>query len=417
MQARRDPSAPRGWGPLTPRGWGVLIVGVGCVPLGASIGIVEPSYVGIALLALLVAGWLIVQVGRPVQSVSRRLSEDSVEVGAEATVEVWVEAAPPRRPPAGRWRDALPRGLEGSASGVLRRVRGSRVRLSYAVTGARRGRHPLGPLELTASDPFGLWRRTVPVGEPTPVLVVPRAQWIAPLPRTFGETGEGPAPDERSGQGTDNLIPRPYAPGDSMRRIHWRASAHRGEFMVRDEEQASTPTATVLLDLTPLHWPPEAREGDDPGFETAVTACVSAAWRMACDGYAVTVMDHTGRELAELPSADGPALEALERAFATVVPDRGELGREAGALARPVSPGPLVMICGALDDRFADSLDALARRSSLPILLTPAPLCEALERVREGGWAAARLDDDVAESWDAALQQATSTTGAGHGDR
>ena len=109
----------------------------------------------------------------------------------------------------------------------------------------------------------------------------PRAQWIAELPRSLGDAGDGISADERSGQGADNLIPRPYAPGDSMRRIHWRASAHRGEFMVRDEEQESTPTATVLLDLTPLHWPADAREGDDPGFESAVTACVSAAWRLA----------------------------------------------------------------------------------------------------------------------------------------
>ncbi|QBR73485.1 DUF58 domain-containing protein [Microbacterium sediminis] len=413
--ARRDAAAAHGRGPLTLRGWGVLAVGIACVPVAANIGVVEPYYVGLALLGLLVAGWLIAQIARPVRSVSRRLSEDSVEVGAEATVDVWIDAAPPRRPPAGRWRDRLPRGLSGDAAGVLRRVRGSQVRLSYAVTGIRRGRHPLGPLELTASDPFGLWRRTVAVGDTTTVLVVPRAQWLAPLPASFGETGDGLSPDERSGQGADNLIPRPYAPGDSMRRIHWRASAHRGTFMVRDEEQESTPAATVLLDLTPLHWPPEARDGDDPGFERAVTACVSAAWRLACDGYAVTVVDHSGRELAELTSAEGTALEALERAFATVAPDRGDLARDAAPFAAPASPGPLVVVCGTLDDRLAEALDPLARRSSLPVLLTPAPLREALDRAREAGWAASPLGDDVAESWETALHHATA--GAEHGDR
>lgn len=415
MSASRDTGPARARGPLTARGWGVLALGVGCVPLGANIGVVEPYYLGIALLGLLAAGWLIMQVARPVQSVSRRPSEESVEVGAEVTIDVWIQAPPPRRPPAGRWRDRLPRGLAGRAAGVLGRVRASRAHVSYRVTGVRRGRHVLGPLELTASDPFGLWRRTVPVGDTTSVLVVPRARWLAPLPRAFGETGEGISPDERSGQGADNLIPRPYAPGDSMRRIHWRASAHRGEFMVRDEEQESTPSATVLLDLAAPHWPPEAREGDDPGFENAVTACVSAAWRLACDGYAVTVVDHSGHELAEVAAAEGPALEALERAFATVVPDRGDVGRDAAPYAVPASPGPLVAVCGTLDEHLAASLDPLARRSALPVLLTPAPLREGLERAREAGWAAAHLGDDPGAAWDAALHHAT--TGARHDDR
>ena len=56
-----------------------------------------------------------------------------------------------------------------------------------------------------------------------------------------------------------------------MRRIHWRATAHRDELMVRQEEQESTPEATVVLDRGVLRWSPEALRapGADAGFEAA----------------------------------------------------------------------------------------------------------------------------------------------------
>lgn len=406
----------RAGSPLTPRGWAVLAVGIACLPLASILGASEAQYVGVALLSLLAACWFAARNARPGVRVARRLSEDSVEVGSETTIELGVSVEPPRRAPRGRWRDVLPPGLTGDASGSLPRGEGPQTRVAYAVTGVRRGRHPVGPLELEATDPFGLWRRTASLGEPTPVLVVPRARWLEPLPRSHGDAGDGGASEERRGRGSDNLIPRPYAPGDSMRRIHWRASAHRGSFMVRDEEEQTVPSAAVMLDLAAPRWPAEARSGEDAGFEAAVTACVSAAWRLVTDGFAVSVTDHAGRPLADLAAPDGSVLESLERAFATVVPDRADAGGGAG-FALPDSAGPLVVVCGATDDRLAADLDALARHSSLPVLLTPSPLREALDRLGEGGWAAARLGDDVAASWAEAFDRLAAAPGGDRVDR
>ena len=46
---------------------------------------------------------------------------------------------------------------------------------------------------------------------------------------------------------------RPYRPGDSRRQVHWRATAHAGELMVRELEGPSTEpiTVTVILPLDP----------------------------------------------------------------------------------------------------------------------------------------------------------------------
>src|SRR5690606_1012528 len=103
------------------------------------------------------------------------------------------------------------------------------------------------------------------------------------------------------GQGADNLIPRAYMSGDSMRRIHWRASAHRGDLMVRQEEQESTPEATVVFDRNVDRYGREAllRPGEDPAFEAAVSACASAVARLTDEGYVVTVIDVDGAALVE----------------------------------------------------------------------------------------------------------------------
>ncbi|WP_316309953.1 DUF58 domain-containing protein, partial [Clavibacter michiganensis] len=105
----------------------------------------------------------------------------------------------------------------------------------------------------------------------------------------------------RLGQGADNLIPRAYLPGDSRRRIHWRATAHRGSLMVRQEEEEASPDAVVVLDRAASRW---ARPSDspDPAFETAVSLCASAALRFVQDGYSVDVFDSAG----SLLGASGP---------------------------------------------------------------------------------------------------------------
>ena len=42
-----------------------------------------------------------------------------------------------------------------------------------------------------------------------------------------------------------------YLPGDAMKRLHWKATAHRGQLMVRQEEQQINPRAGVFLDCEP----------------------------------------------------------------------------------------------------------------------------------------------------------------------
>ncbi|MGZ8804273.1 MAG: DUF58 domain-containing protein, partial [Microbacterium sp.] len=270
--------------PLTARGTGALVLAAACLIIANEAGIPELMYFGILLIAALATSIASLYLTRRSETVMRSLSPDVATVGRDAlvTVRVGVRTALPTAP--GTWRDTVPRGLAARAHGVFPALgsglRGAEriVQLSYSVTGARRGIHPLGPLQVTSSDPFGLARRTTVFGERTPVTVAPAVIDLPPLTNFAGEAGGTlHTTNNQLGQGADNLIARPYAPGDSMRRIHWRATAHRVELMVRQEEQESTPEATVVMDLGVLRFGPEAMQapGADPGFEAAVSACVS----------------------------------------------------------------------------------------------------------------------------------------------
>lgn len=401
--------------PFTVRGTGALVLAVACFILASELGVVELQYFGMLLLAALAASVASLYLTRRSESVVRSLHPDVSTVGRETLVDVQVGVRTAVPTPAGSWRETLPKGLRGRAegsfpalgSGLLGGTRGGTrtVELSYTVTGVRRGIHAIGPLAVRSTDPFGLARRVTDFGARTPVTVAPAVVDLAPLADFAGEAGGTlHSSTDQPGQGADNLVARPYAPGDSMRRIHWRASAHRDELMVRQEEQESTPEASVVLDLSALRWSVEALSapGADPGFETAVSACVSIVARLVHDGYAVEVVDTDGTPIAErIDGGDTLEVERLLTHVATLTARRDDHLPRLARLFTGVSTGPVVVIVGRLDPSDADALAPVAHHSTLPLLFAVAPFGDALERAADAGWRAGAIDPDgdVAAAW------------------
>ncbi len=401
--------------PLTVRGTGALILAIVCFVVSSETAVVELMYFGILLLAVLAGSVASLYLASRSDVVSRSLAPDVATVGREAlvTVRVGVRTAVPTPP--GTWRDTLPPGLSGTATGVFPALgsglRGSErvVTISYAVRGMKRGIHSIGPLSVRSTDPFGLAHRRTLFGERTPVTVAPAIVDLPPLTDFAGEAGGTlHTTTNQFGQGADNLIARPYVPGDSMRRIHWRATAHRDELMVRQEEQESTPEATVVLDRGAVRWAPESMfaPGADPGFETAVSACVSAVARLVHDGYAVEVLDTEGTVLAErIDGGDMTEVEAMLTHFATLTSKRDDgLGRVA-RLFSGVTTGPLVLIVGHLDPADIELIATVPHHSTLPIVLAVAPVGNALDRAAEVGWHVGTIDpdSDLAFVWGSAV--------------
>ncbi|MGB4134962.1 MAG: DUF58 domain-containing protein, partial [Microbacterium sp.] len=278
--------------PLTARGLGCLVCGI-LLAVGANL-LAAPVllYPAVLLLALPVAAALAVHLPRRGGTVTRYISTDLLAVGQTSRVTVRFDLRSLRRP-FGLWRDTLPAAVSGDAAGEY--GEGETV-LRYEVAGVRRGVSALGPLLLRTVDPFGLAQREQEFGETRAITVVPAITALTPLTTKVGAAGgSAHTRSSRLGQGSDNLTPRHYVPGDSMRRIHWRATAHRGGLMVRQEEAEASPDAVVVLDVAASRW-----EGADAGFEAAVSLCASAAIRLVQDGYSVDVIDGAGNPYGAL---------------------------------------------------------------------------------------------------------------------
>ncbi|WP_396667865.1 DUF58 domain-containing protein [Microbacterium sp. R86528] len=399
------------WWPLTARGTGALALSGVCFALAHELGVTELLYFGVLLLAVVLASLAAVSLTRRTDTVVRTISPEVAQVG-EATVvttRVGVRTAVPTPP--GTWHDTLPKGLSGTADGVLPAINsafrnGERtVEVAYEVTGEVRGTRSIGPFFIRTSDPFGLAVRRTRFDTRTSVTVAPALVDVSALNHFTGESG-GLLHSETTqlGQGADNLVARPYASGDSMRRIHWRATAHRDTLMVRQEEQESTPEATVVLDRSGERWGRQARyaPGGDDAFEAAVSACVSVVARLVRDGYTAEVIDSDGTVLIErIDGGDVSELDEMLTQFADVTARRGDDLPDLARLFTGSATGPVVVITGQLSSADADALAPAAHHSSLPVLFAVAPDAQALASASESGWHVGRIDveGDFADAW------------------
>lgn len=124
-----------------------------------------------------------------------------------------------------------------------------RVTHRYQLNCRRRGWHTLGPTDMLATDPWGVVSRRQRIDSQSSVLVYPRMvpidQLVVPARQPLGDfkpsTPLVEDPMRVSGV-------RPYVPGDSPRRIHWRATARTGELQTRIFEPSANPVAALFLD-------------------------------------------------------------------------------------------------------------------------------------------------------------------------
>ncbi len=149
--------------------------------------------------------------------------------------------------------DQTPASLHGGATAPLHGLSpGQGVPLSYRAIGRQRGRHRFGPLSVRLTDPLSITTRRVEVAGTSEVLVLPRMVALpagvrAASGRVPGDSGGGvPQPI-----GDDVGVIREYQVGDDLRRIHWPATAHRGELMVRQSESRRHDRVVILLDRSP----------------------------------------------------------------------------------------------------------------------------------------------------------------------
>jgi uncharacterized protein (DUF58 family) len=132
-----------------------------------------------------------------------------------------------------------------------------RVTRRYLLRCVERGEHVFGPVEMHSGDLFGLATRRLTLPQRQTLLVYPKVVPIAAL----GLPSRFPLGEERSPHRlwSDPLRVagiRPYVQGDSVRQVHWKATARAGALQVKTYDPSATLRAMLFLnvDTMPIAW-------------------------------------------------------------------------------------------------------------------------------------------------------------------
>jgi uncharacterized protein (DUF58 family) len=194
----------------------------------------------------------------------------------------------------------LPVPLPGRALGLRSFAQRSWVAV---VPLTRRGTYRIEPMVVRTGDPFGFFEAAATVGRPTVVTVFPQ---VVPLPRwrlpnAYLE-GTHSAP-ERTLQTTPLATTvRPYAPGDSFNRIHWRSTARLGEIQVKEFDLEQTADLWLFVDMD---MEVQAGYGDVSTVEEGLRAAASIAHDAILENRAVGVTT-SGRRFVSIQADRGP---------------------------------------------------------------------------------------------------------------
>ena len=197
---------------------------------------------------------------------------------------------------------------------------------------SRRGRYMLGPLTITASDPFGLFQRTVEVGTRQELLVYPQILPLGDFSLPAMELTGGNVAQRRAFQSTPTVTTvREYQPGDSLSRMSWKATARQGQLMVKEFELDPVADVWIVLDLDRrLHVESASRDRTIPAdpsrhylnstVEYAVTCAASIASSMLERGRSVGLVTWSGDRQMVPPDQGARQLWKLLEVLAVAEP-------------------------------------------------------------------------------------------------
>ena len=193
--------------------------------------------------------------------------------------------------------------------------------------------------------------------------------------------------------------PASYLPGDAVKRLNWKATAHRGELMVRQEERQVNPRAAVYLDCDPATLgTTRDRIGEwehSPMLEWGVVAAASIMTHLVGEGCIVSL--RSSDRVIDRRVGDGhDTLSDAMLDLAVVEP--GEYDIEA------VEPPErsVVLVTGHLDvERAEHWIRMLGHAGTVHAFVAAATRPEAMNRLDATRWSVVtyHVQDDQAERW------------------
>jgi uncharacterized protein (DUF58 family) len=157
------------------------------------------------------------------------------------------------------------------------------AQVSYWVTFPHRGWWTVAGYEISTRFPFDLFCKVRVFREPVSVLVYP-ALGAAPSLSFLSLVGQGNRPQVQAGGDGEFLSLRDFRTGDDARRIHWKASARRDTWLLRDlERQDSEELTLYFYAVVPASVEAQRRE-------QGVSTCAGLAQALLERGYPVALV-------------------------------------------------------------------------------------------------------------------------------
>ena len=132
-----------------------------------------------------------------------------------------------------------------------------RLRRHFTIHCTKRGYHTYGPATVSTGDGFGFFSRKAVGPEQDHIIVYPRLYSVAelrlPAKNPFGERS---AQDRLFEDPLRTAGIREWQPADSLRRVHWKATARHQQMLSRVYEPSEEPQMLIFLNVTTLlrHW-------------------------------------------------------------------------------------------------------------------------------------------------------------------
>ncbi|MSP13680.1 MAG: DUF58 domain-containing protein [Chloroflexi bacterium] len=320
---------------------------------------------------------------------TRRFINNRVDYGGEAVLEIEIINAKPLPLAWLTVRDEFPDGLhlltgrEDPSSHARRWLLTNmlslrwyeRVVRRYRILGQKRGAYQIGPIELLSGDVFGFWRRSEERLVEDELLVYPKLLDLRRLAvNSQRPLGDRAAPRQLLEDPLRLLGVREYVPGDSVRHIHWKASAHTLSLMTKVYEPSTSPTVLFFVNVTTFE---HAYQGFDQEIQELVLSITGAAAQLTLEaGYPTGLQINTsgvgtGRLLRVRPGRH-PAqfmqiMEALARALQLqLVPFAGLLRESMTDLPYGAT---IIAVSAVADEAIVSALLDLHRRGHPVTLL------------------------------------------------
>ncbi|HEX9017009.1 MAG TPA: DUF58 domain-containing protein [Chloroflexota bacterium] len=194
-----------------------------------------------------------------------------------------------------------------------------RIAWRHRLSCRRRGVYSLGPATATSGDPFGLFTTSRVLGGATALIVYPRLVPVEALqlPPAYPQ-GERRAERWIFEDPSRTVGAREYRRGDTLRRIHWKATARRQELQTRVYEPTTDVEIALFLALGTFQESPGA--GADEPFERAVSVAASLAHHFVIRGFPVGMYANggTSRDAGPLEIAPGSGSAQVTRILETL---------------------------------------------------------------------------------------------------